>query len=896
MKLATRILVAFALLMSGALTALAAAPPSPPPFSVLSGAPVVLSASNVSSRGQLPSTAVSSTALTFVNTGTKDAWCATGTVSVVATTASKFKVLANTAYTAYSSDAYVACITGGSDTTTITVYQGTGPIQFVLLTGSGGGSSGVTSWNSRTGAVVPVSGDYTMSQITQVAGSLGTAAFGFGTTNTGFYSTAAATEWDFQIGGVQTEAHTAALAKYTAANVSSQLTLFRNDASPAAHAITQINLDSTNASNAEVTFGFIRETSAAVTAGAELGSTSFSVMGGAGVAGTSGNMLVLTGNAAVGAATVNVPSGISVTIGSGLTAEGTKTLNVGGGLWINNLAALDASDNATFALLSNSGSQTNSANGANSTAALLMNGTILTGGNATTSFPALFIQPNGTAAVTSWSTAGTGLGMNLASGFTGNFLDFYIAGGSSLFSVNSAGGVNAGNVNVTGNAIPAVGMFNNSASLAFSDGSATQFLLSSSFRANNANGPLLQNAAGTCTAPSVVPNRSAATTGFSGDGTKLCGVIAGVDTFDVAAGKATINGVANTSILTSTGYSETGSDNTPMVSLAGTLNTTGASYDVFRMAVTNTATGANTNLMNLLAGAGGVTSEFSVTSNGSINAAGNISTAAAVSIGSAKGKLSSAIDGIITISNNAVTNSFILSAPCVTATPCTQFGSIDVDTSPVAQTLRSQGALAGGTSNVAGANWTFIASPGKGTGAGGSFIFQTTPAGSTGTVVGTPTTGLSLNSAGALANPTITTGTNADFVCTTAGFVFVIQSSACTISSERFKSDIHNFAGDLLDDVSRLRVATFLYKGKNRDPNGNVHQLGLIAEDVAKTMPLCAEYEKDMKTPKSYKQECMIAALVGSVQQLKTANDDLARRFAKLEAANDNHVKKALGR
>jgi hypothetical protein len=73
-----------------------------------------------------------------------------------------------------------------------------------------------------------------------------------------------------------------------------------------------------------------------------------------------------------------------------------------------------------------------------------------------------------------------------------------------------------------------------------------------------------------------------------------------------------------------------------------------------------------------------------------------------------------------------------------------QFGNVDVNTGPTAQTLRSQGALAGGTSDVAGANWTFIASPGKGTGAGGSFIFQTAPAGSTGTVVNTPVQRLSI--------------------------------------------------------------------------------------------------------------------------------------------------------
>lgn len=75
-----------------------------------------------------------------------------------------------------------------------------------------------------------------------------------------------------------------------------------------------------------------------------------------------------------------------------------------------------------------------------------------------------------------------------------------------------------------------------------------------------------------------------------------------------------------------------------------------------------------------------------------------------------------------------------------------QLGAGDVDTAPVAQTLRTQGALAGGTGDVAGANWTFIASPGKGTGIGGSLIFQTAPAGSTGTVVNAPATVLTLDS------------------------------------------------------------------------------------------------------------------------------------------------------
>lgn len=86
---------------------------------------------------------------------------------------------------------------------------------------------------------------------------------------------------------------------------------------------------------------------------------------------------------------------------------------------------------------------TNSGNGAASIAQSLWNGTVLTGGTATTNFPAMLVQPTGTSAVTSWSTSGTGLGMNLASGFAGNFLDFHVAGAASVFMISSTGQVNA---------------------------------------------------------------------------------------------------------------------------------------------------------------------------------------------------------------------------------------------------------------------------------------------------------------------------------------------------------------------------------------------------------------------------------------------------------------------
>lgn len=63
------------------------------------------------------------------------------------------------------------------------------------------------------------------------------------------------------------------------------------------------------------------------------------------------------------------------------------------------------------------------------------------------------------------------------------------------------------------------------------------------------------------------------------------------------------------------------------------------------------------------------------------------------------------------------------------------FGGTAVDTAPVAQTLSVQNTLAGGTADVAGANFTLAMSQGKGTGTGGAFVIQTAPVGSTGTAV-----------------------------------------------------------------------------------------------------------------------------------------------------------------
>jgi len=76
------------------------------------------------------------------------------------------------------------------------------------------------------------------------------------------------------------------------------------------------------------------------------------------------------------------------------------------------------------------------------------------------------------------------------------------------------------------------------------------------------------------------------------------------------------------------------------------------------------------------------------------------------------------------------------------------FGSTDA-AAPVAQTLSVQNVVAG-TTDTAGANWTFDASRGTGTGIGGSIIWRVAPAGSTGSTQNALSTAITINSTGSL--------------------------------------------------------------------------------------------------------------------------------------------------
>ena len=74
---------------------------------------------------------------------------------------------------------------------------------------------------------------------------------------------------------------------------------------------------------------------------------------------------------------------------------------------------------------------------------------ITTGGTATTTKPQVLIEPTGTTS-TAWSTSGTGLGVNAASGFAGNLLDLQINGTSewnfsgTVFNIGEANNIAVG--------------------------------------------------------------------------------------------------------------------------------------------------------------------------------------------------------------------------------------------------------------------------------------------------------------------------------------------------------------------------------------------------------------------------------------------------------------------
>jgi hypothetical protein len=122
--------------------------------------------------------------------------------------------------------------------------------------------------------------------------------------------------------------------------------------------------------------------------------------------------------------------------GGGGTPGGSTTQ-----VQFNDAGAFDGISTFTYdgSILTTSGRFINSYNATASSPAKAFTGTWFTGGTGTTTKPQVLIEPTG-ATSTNWSTSGTGLGVNAASGFAGNLLDLQV-NGTSRFSVSNTGAI-----------------------------------------------------------------------------------------------------------------------------------------------------------------------------------------------------------------------------------------------------------------------------------------------------------------------------------------------------------------------------------------------------------------------------------------------------------------------
>ena len=155
-----KILAAIGILVMIAFPAMAQIAPAPAPTSILSGQ-VSLSVSNSSARVALPSTSSAAAAVTIYNKGTTDAYVALGASTIVATSGGTCAagvagpsclVPAGTRITFWNvvGATHVAGITASS-TSTLIIYQGTGPLEFGQAGPQSGASPGGAAGGDLTG-------------------------------------------------------------------------------------------------------------------------------------------------------------------------------------------------------------------------------------------------------------------------------------------------------------------------------------------------------------------------------------------------------------------------------------------------------------------------------------------------------------------------------------------------------------------------------------------------------------------------------------------------------------------------------------------------------------------------------------------------------------------------
>ncbi|MCP3381233.1 hypothetical protein NLM31_12870 [Bradyrhizobium sp. CCGUVB4N] len=204
---------------------------------------------------------------------------------------------------------------------------------------------------------------------------------------------------------------------------------------------------------------------------------------------------------------------------TGSTVIGTSTLNIAGGYVGVGTTAPVAGEELTIG-------------SAASTPGLKLSGNWYKSGTATTTKPQLLIEPNG-ATSTAWSTAGTGLGVNAGSGFTGNLLDLQ-TNGTEEFYVDKNGNATASQT-VSANAFSAA----STTSTNFNSSGSSAMTVASVLRANDSNTGTLSSFSGAYL--NIAPARTqTGAAGVTDSGNFL--YLARANTVNNASGTYTISG------------------------------------------------------------------------------------------------------------------------------------------------------------------------------------------------------------------------------------------------------------------------------------------------------------------------------------------------------------------
>lgn len=298
-------------------------------------------------------------------------------------------------------------------------------------------------------------------------------------------------------------------------------------------------------------------------------------------------------------------------------------------------------------------------------------------------------------------------------------------------SATLVGAMTAASFIPTGSSVPTNGMYLGAANqVNFSTASNNRWFISSGGLFNNANasGAALNALGASSTVPTFFPNRNDTTTGIGAQAAGNVSVIVGsAEQARYGTNAASVSTVLWPGTLFTGG---TGTTTFPQLFVQPTGTTAVTTWSTSGTIIgANVVSGFAGNFLDFHVAGGG--SQFTVSSAGVVTAANNITGA----------NLFAGAGGTISFSGRGILTS--------TTAGTIQLGASDVDTtaSIVAQTLRTQGALTSGTTNQAGKDFTLIVSPGKGTGTGGSFIVQTSPAGGSGSTPNAPVTALTINSA-----------------------------------------------------------------------------------------------------------------------------------------------------